>query len=126
MTEDEVIRMLREYFARLFPKVCQNCNRRFATLQEYILITTRLGPAISYDAELNNWETTQPIGTMAQANCPCGSTLALTTKDMVMSQRLELLKWMRTESERRGISPSELLEHLRDEVRKQVLKDTEA
>ena len=125
MTEDEVIKILREYFASLFPKVCPTCKRRFETLLDYIQSTTRLGPTISYDADFGNWETTQPIGSAALANCPCGTTLALTTKDMVMSQRLELLKWLKIESERRGVSPSELLERLRDEVRKQVLDDDE-
>jgi hypothetical protein len=121
MTEEEVIQILCEHFERLFPKVCPNCNRRFATLQEYIRITTRLEPAMSYDAERGDWETTQPIGSVALANCPCGSTLSLATRGMELSLRLELLKWVRIETGRRGVSPSELLEHLRDEIRKRVL-----
>jgi hypothetical protein len=123
MTEDEVVQILREHFESLFPKVCVNCNRCFATLREYIRITIRIGPPISYDADFGDWKTAQPIGSVALANCPCGSTLALSTEGMVLSLRLELLNWVRIETQRRGVSPSELLEHLRDEVRKRVLGD---
>jgi hypothetical protein len=123
MTDDEVIQIMRVHYESLFPKVCPNCNRRFATLREYLLITTRVGPAKSYDAEIGDWKTRQPIGSMALANCPCGSTLALSTEGMELSLRLEVLNWVRTETQRRGVNPSELLEYLRDEFRKRVLGD---
>jgi hypothetical protein len=123
MTEDEAVRILRKYFEGLFPKVCPNCKRRFATFPEYIETTKRIGRPISYDAELGNWNTAQPIGCVAMANCPCGSTLALGTEGMALPLRLQLLDWVRTEIERRGVSPSELMEHLRDEVRKRALDD---
>ncbi len=121
MTEAEVVQTMREHYEGLFPKVCPNCKRRFATLREYILITQRIGPAMSFDAELGNWKTAQPIGTVAQVNCPCGTTLGLGTESMPLSRRLELLDWIRAETQRRGMSPSALMEHLRDEVRKLVL-----
>jgi hypothetical protein len=62
MTEAEVVKTLREHFEGLFPKVCPNCKRCYTTLREYILITKRLGQSMSYDAELGNWHTSQPIG----------------------------------------------------------------
>ena len=123
MTEDEVIQILREHFESQFPKVCPNCNRCFATLREYILITTRIGVPVSYDAESGDWNTRQPIGSVALANCPCGSTLALSTESMVLSLRLELLNWVRLETQRRGVRPSELLESIRNEIRKRILGD---
>ena len=121
MTEDDVIRILCEYFESLFPKVCPNCNRCFATLREYIETTKRIGPSRSYDADMGNWDTERPIGSIALANCPCGSTLALTTEGMPLPIRLELLKWVRIETKGRGVNPSELLEYLRGEVRKRTL-----
>lgn len=123
MTEDQVVRVLRQYFESLFPKVCPNCRRRFKTLREYILITERLGPARSYDADLGDWKTTQPIGSVAQANCPCGSTLALGTEKMMLPQRLALLAWLHGETHRRSVSPSDLLDYLRDKVRQQALEE---
>jgi hypothetical protein len=123
MTEAEVIRTMREHLEGLFPKVCPKCNRCFATLREYILLTHRLGPMMSWDAELGDWNTVQPIGTLAFANCPCGSTLALSTEGMPLPRRLVLLGWIRGETQRRGVSPQQLLEHLRDETRKQVLAE---
>lgn len=124
MTEDEVVQILHEYFKSLFPKVCPTCNRRFSTLLEYIQLTKRIGQPVSYDAEVNDWNTTRPIGSAALANCPCGSTLSLTTEEMPPPLRLEFLAWLRMETRRRGLSPSELLECLRDEVRRRVLDDS--
>jgi hypothetical protein len=125
MNNDEIIQIMREHFEGLFPKVCNNCGRYFETLREYILDTKRLGGTISFDAEAADWETTQPIGGVALANCPCGTTLALTTEGMSLSKIHLVLKWIRVESERRGLSPMELLGYLRDEVRKQVLADSD-
>jgi hypothetical protein len=124
MTEAEVVKTLRGHFEGLFPKVCPNCNRCFTTLREYILITKRLGQSMSYDAELGYWHTLHPIGSVAQANCPCGSTLALGTEGMPLPRRLLLLNWVRIETQRQGLSPRELLDYLRDEIRKQVLAES--
>ena len=123
MTEAEVIRIMREHLEGLFPMVCPTCDRRFATLREYILTTERLGPMMSYDAELGNWNTTQPIGVAALSNCPCGNTLTLNTEGMLIPRRLLLLDWVRGEMQRRGLSSQELLEYLREETRKQVLAE---
>jgi hypothetical protein len=122
MTEEEVVQILHEYFESLFPKVCSNCNRTFATLGKYIQSTERIGQPMSYDAELKTWNTMQPIGSVAMVNCPCGNTLALDTLSMQPPLRLELLNWLRIETQQRGMSASELLDHLRDEVRKRVLR----
>ncbi len=123
MTEAEVINILRGHFEGLFPKVCPSCNRCYTTLREYILITKRLGPPMSYDSELGHWNTLQPIGSVALANCPCGSTLALDTTGMPVPRRLMLLDWVRIETQRRGLNPQELLDYLRDEIRKQVVAE---
>jgi hypothetical protein len=125
MTEAEVIKILREHFEGLFPKVCPNCNRCYPTLRDYILITKRLGPSMSFDAELGDWNTLQPIGSVAMANCPCGTTLALSTESMLLPQRLLLLNWVRSETQRRGLSSQELLDYLRDEIRKQVMAESD-
>ena len=123
MNEAEVIRLVRAYFESLFPKVCPNCHRRYATLREYILATKRLGVVRSYDADAQDWGTTNPIGSVAQANCPCGTTLALSTEDMPLPQRLELLNWVKIETQRTGRKPSELLDYIRDVVRQQAVAE---
>jgi hypothetical protein len=121
MTDHEIIRMMHEHFTGLFPKVCRSCGRCFATLREYILDTRPLWPTISYDAEQGDWEPTQPIGTFALANCPCDNTLALSTEGMPLSKRHSALKWVLTETKRRGLSPVELTDYVRDEIRKRAL-----
>jgi len=83
--------------------------------------TRPLWPSVSYDAELRDYKTLHPIGILAMANCHCGTTLALSTKGMPLSQTHQILKWIRTETVRRGMDPTELLDYVRDEIRKQVL-----
>jgi hypothetical protein len=87
------------------------------------MVTKRIGCPMSYDAESGDWKTTQPIGSVVMANCPCGSTLALSTEGMPLPMRLELLNWIQVETRTRGVNPSELLGYLRDEVRRQALGD---
>jgi hypothetical protein len=123
MTEAEVIQIVREHMEGFFPKVCPSCEGSFATLREFMLITQPLEPVISYDAELGDWSPSRPIGTLALANCPCGSTLALSSKGLPLPKLWQFLDWVRTEMERRGLSQEELLRYLRDAVRKQVLAD---
>jgi hypothetical protein len=123
MTELEVIQSMRGHLETLFPKVCPNCKRTFASLLEYILNTKPQGPMISFDAELGEWQTQQPLGVLVLANCPCGTTLALSTEGMPLGLRQSLLKWIGHETVQRGMRPKDLLEHLRAETRRQVLSE---
>jgi hypothetical protein len=121
MTEAEVVSIMREHLEGQFPKVCNACKRHYATLREYLLNTETVGPAIPYDVEMGDWNPLRPVGTMTFANCPCGNTLALTSEGMPLLQLWSLLNWARHETNRRGLTPHELLNHLRDKITKQVL-----
>jgi hypothetical protein len=124
MTEPDVVRALRAFYEGLFPKDCPNCGRRFATLRDYLLATQPLWPSVSYDIELGNYDPQQPIGGLAMANCVCGNTLALSSKEMPAEQTRLLLGWIRTETERRSMEPTGMLDHLRKEVRRQILAES--
>ena len=126
MTEAEVIQIMRSHVAGLFPKVCHNCHRRFATLREFILATQPLGATMSYDAEMEDWKPLEPVGTSAMSNCPCGTTLTLSSEGMPLIQMWRLLNWARVETKRRGMSQEELLNYVRLEIRKQVLAEAES
>lgn len=121
VTDDEIIQMMREHFESLFPRVCPKCNRRFATLSDYIKETKPVGPAIPYDAEMRNWKPSEPIGGVAFSQCPCGHTIALSTEGMTLSRIHLVLDWIKRETELRKITPRELVDYLRAEVRKRVL-----
>jgi hypothetical protein len=123
MTEAVVIKLMREHLEAQFPKVCANCGRRFATLREYLLVTTPQGPPIPYDAEVGDWNPLNPLGTLTFANCPCGSTLALTSHGMPLFRLWALLNWARSETKKRGVTPVELLAYLRDQICREVLAD---
>ncbi|SPE50077.1 hypothetical protein SBV1_1050003 [Verrucomicrobia bacterium] len=121
MTEAEVVRKMRAHLEGLFPKVCPNCARHFPNLQEFLQNTEHLGPAMPHDAEVGNWNPLNPIGTATYANCRCGTTMALTSEGMPLSELWPLLNWARVETKRRGMTARELLNYLRDEICKQVL-----
>jgi len=121
MTEAEAIQLVRAHFETLFPKTCATCGRTFATLREYVLATTPAGSALSWDAEEKNWQTLSPMGSQAMANCACGSTLALTTEGMDLPVRLSLLQWLQTETTRRGVGASDVLESMRQVIRREVI-----
>ena len=77
---------MRLHLEGLFPKVCGNCQRRFATLKEYLLNTEHVGPSMPYDADAGDWNPLQPVGTMTFANCRCHSTMVLSSKGMPLLQ----------------------------------------
>ena len=121
ITEAEVVRTIREHLERQFPKVCSVCKRPFATFREFLLTTTPIGSTMSYDVQLGNWKPVQPLGTATYANCPCGNTLALSSAGMSLGRLWPLMNWARVETARRGLTLEQLLNYLREEIRKQVL-----
>jgi len=124
MTEKDVIKIMRNHYEGKFPIVCPKCGLRLETILEYIQLTSRLGDAISYDAEIENWTPSKPFGIIAYSNCPCGTTIALGTADMPVLLHHQILRWVRSESLKRGVSPTQLLSHIRDQLRRQVLAES--
>ena len=123
LTEADVLRLIRKHVESLFPKTCSNCQRVYANYREYALNTQPLAQPVSYHAELGDWKPTEAAGNLSLANCSCGTTLAIGSETMPLDQLWPVLLWVKTETERRGISQQDLLGKLRDELRRQVLKD---
>ena len=121
LTEAEVIRLIRAHLEGQFPKLCPLCKRSYGSFREFLLVTKPVGSTMSYDAELNDWNPVKPLGTSTYVNCPCGNTLCLSSKGMPLRQLWPLMNWARAETQRRGQNLEELLNHLREEIRKQVL-----
>jgi hypothetical protein len=120
MTEDDVVRQVRRYIEGLFPRVCSNCGRRFDTLREYLTVTTHLDSPILYD-DIDDEIPDDPMGPMSHANCPCGTTLTVSSGGIPTTQLVELLTWARDESRKRSIGVRDLLLHIRDRIDRQVL-----
>lgn len=121
MTEAKAIAIMTRHLEGLFPKGCPNCHRRYATLKEFFEHAVPVGTPVSYDLELGEPDPVQPVGTVSLSNCPCGSTIALTSEGMSLFRMWSLLYWIKHESERRNLNLGEFLQYLRWEVRKQVL-----
>ena len=123
MTEAEVIKTVREHLERQFPKVCATCERIYPTLGDYLRDTRHMGPIMPYDMEIGNWKPVKPVGTVSYSNCSCGSTLALSSHGISLLRHWSLLYWARIEIHKRGITPQELLQYVREEICKQVFAE---
>lgn len=75
---------------------------------------------MAYDADVGDWTPNQPLGGALFSNCPCGSTLVLSTEEMKRWTQWRLLAWVRLETRARGISPTALLVEVKDEVRAMI------
>jgi hypothetical protein len=67
------------------------------------------------------WSDPKTIGVAAHENCSCGTTMALTSEGMPISQVHLVLQWIKEETKRQCLSPLELLDYIRNEVRKGIL-----
>jgi hypothetical protein len=123
MTEEEVILALREHLEGQFPKSCPHCKRTFVSLKDYIRNTQPVGPAMPYDAMFGDWNPMNPVGSVAYANCPCGTTLAVSSKGMPLIKLWTILDWARVETQARGIDASQLLTDLREVIIARVLAE---
>jgi hypothetical protein len=122
LIEDQIINIIREEVESQFPKDCTACGYRFCSLKEYIENITHLGKPRSYDAEMQNWQPTSPLGIFAFSNCKnCGNTLTISSSRTNVVTMWQLLGWTKKETLRRGIAISELLNDLRVKIENQVL-----
>jgi hypothetical protein len=121
LNEHDVVAVVRAHIETKFPKVCTKCGRTFASLKEYLQITTHVGNPVSFDADMKRWSPFRPVGTLSFANCPCGTTLVVSSDGMGVTVMWRLLRWARRESARRNISVGELLDGVRKKIDRQVL-----
>ena len=124
MTEAEVVAVMREHLEHQFPKTCPKCGYEFSSLRIYLERTHETGPAIEHDAEAGNWQPLEPQGAEAWSTCACGAKLSLSSRGMALVKYWSLLNWARIEMQLRKQTSRELLNHLRREIRAQVLLGT--
>lgn len=123
MTETEIIAMIRRDVEAQFPKTCSRCGVVFPTLAHFVRSCTHLGEPVSFDAEPGDWAPTRTTGVLALSNCPCGTTLSISSRRLPPAQLEALMRWAKAEVARRGIPMSELLAELRTKVDAAVLAD---
>ena len=125
MDFDNVVDITIELLSKQFPKECSCCGKQFTSLKEYILNTTPCGQPVSYDAEEKDWDTNNPVGTISLSNCKCGTTLALSSKDVDLGTMHRLLDWVKTETKEKEISSMDLLDLLRITINQKVLEKSD-
>jgi hypothetical protein len=123
MTDPEVINTVRAHAETHFPMNCTNCAKPYRDLHQFLLETTHVGKPISYDAEENDWRPKLPIGTLAQFNCQCGTTLTLGSPGMPLSTLWRLMWWLRQRHKATGQAYQDILAWVQQEIDKQVLGD---
>jgi hypothetical protein len=118
MTEEEVVQIVQQHVASLFPRTCSMCGTQFANLKDYLLRTRHVEDPISYDLEPGEWQA------LSLANCQCGTTLAITSDGMPAETVMALMQFGIEESERRGITFRQLLREIRDKIDARVLNNS--
>jgi hypothetical protein len=126
VTDAEAIRLTRLHIESKFPKTCTSCGKRFATLADYLAQTRHVGPPVSYDAEVDDWAPSEPLGTFSLANCTCGSTMVVDSGGMPLKTIAQLMTWARHTSTRRGLTMRQLLKWVRDQIDEQVRREQHA
>ena len=122
LNEDYVIDFIRADFESQFPKSCTACGHLFKSVKEYIENTVHIGQPRSFDADIQDWQPSRPLGTFAFSKCNCGNTLTLCSSSVKDETMRKLLAWFKKEGQRRNVSISELLNNLRTKVEAQVLE----
>jgi len=122
LSDEEVVAIVRNHVESKCPKLCANCGRQYDSLADYLRRTIHLGNPVSADNPL----TASPeflLGAIAYANCPCGSTLAISSSGLDLLTKWALLQWAGASASRRRISMGELLADLRRRIDEQVLNE---
>jgi hypothetical protein len=122
LSEGQVVDIIQTAVENQFPKDCAPCGRRFNSMKEYLESTVHLGQPRSYDADMKDWQPSNPMGTFSFSACKCGNTLVLGSSSVEVETMCQLLDWVKKEGQRRGLSIGELLNDLRAKMNAQVLK----
>lgn len=123
VTDAEARLMMIEHLRGLFPKTCPKCRRIFPTLRDYFLNTTPVGEAVSIDLEANDLRPLRPLGSGAVSKCKCGASMVISSDGMPLFRLWSLLLWAKYETMRRNVTPKQLMQSLRAEIRKQVINE---
>jgi len=115
LSDDEVTAIVRNHIESKFPKLCGNCGRQYGSLADYLRRTTHLGHPVSLDDPATALPE-QLVGAISYANCPCGSTLAISSSGLDVLTKFALLQWAGASAARRRISIGQLLSDLRQRI----------
>jgi hypothetical protein len=126
MQFDDAVSLVRTHVEGKFPKTCKMCGRVFVDLPDYVRSTRHVGQPVSYDAAFDDWKPKEPIGTYALALCSCGTSMAIDSSGMSIVTLWRLMTFARRETNRLGVTVSEVLARIRAEVERQALAEAES
>ncbi|MDH5676218.1 MAG: hypothetical protein OEZ06_29125 [Myxococcales bacterium] len=104
-----------EYCRGQFPRNCGVCEHRYECFEDFLGDTVPLGRPQVYD-ELELIQSEQLIGTLSMVQCACGTSLAVRCGDIRSRGYLDLLAALARDVERTGLSVSEILQLMRQEI----------
>src|SRR5262245_42723633 len=120
LSDEEVVGIVRRHIESKFPRSCSCCGRRYESLADYLRRTKHVGNPVSADSPLAATPD-RLVGTISYADCPCGSTLSISSAGLDLLTMWRLLQWAGASTSRLGISMGELLADLRRRIDEQVL-----
>ncbi len=123
MEKNEIINIIIKFISKQFPKKCTCCGKPYYSLADYTQNTIQVGKPISYDADDDDWSPINPIGLVSIANCECGTSLAISSSGMALSNLLKIMKWTRVETIKRDETTSNILENIRTDIAKIIIRN---
>ena len=123
LNDEKVFAIIKEYLEGRFPKRCSCCGRVFSTMEEYLRQTIQVGDPISINASLEAGQPKARVGTIACANCSCGTTLSVSSSGIDPAIMREIASWAQAESSRRGTTVGQLLVEIRRAIDQSVLHE---
>jgi hypothetical protein len=125
VTEAEVVAIMRKHAEEQFPKTCSKCRLVFRTYADYVRTVTPIGAPVPFDEPRGDGKTKAQLGAVSMANCPCGTTLSISSRGRPAETAEGITTWAREQAAREGITLEQLLERLRARLRAEALLDAE-
>jgi hypothetical protein len=122
LNDEKVAAIIREHLEKKFPKNCSCCGRVYSTMEEYLRETTYVGEPVSMNASLGAGQPKARIGTLGFGNCPCGTTISVSSGGIAPAVMQEMASWAEVESTRRGITAGQLLTEIRSAIDNGILQ----
>ncbi len=106
------------YLTAQFPRACTTCARPFPDFAAWVSTTSPLGMPVCFDQGDAEAAGEDPVGTLSMVDCVCGTTLAISCHHPDSEMYQQLVAALRGDAVRHAISVDDVLQVLREEIRR--------
>jgi hypothetical protein len=122
VTEADVVAIIRKHIEAQFPKTCSMCHRIFRTYADYVRTVTPVGAPVLFAKTRTDGETKAPLYAVGMTNCPCGTTVSISSLGMSEEPVANITRWALERAARDGTTVAQLLDRLLTRLRAEALE----